>query len=218
MRTALRQAEVLSDGSPVAVAAGDARAAPRLALLIRSAKLTSAEGEFLCVVRDASENGVSVRLFHPLPRDVPLTLEMPNGDRHAVERVWEEEDRAGFRFRDPADIARIVEGPSTFAKRAMRVRLEVPCELLANGRAVPAVVRNLSQTGALIHTAERLSLIQRIKLRAGGMPEIAAKVRWRRGDDYGLSFEDTFQFAELAALAFDLQRRAVQRSGSSGSR
>ena len=67
---------------------------------------------------------------------------------------------------------------------------------------------NLSQQGAQVHTQEKLSLIQRVRIVAEGMPEVAGKVRWRRNDDYGLSFEDTFQFAELAALAFDLQRDA----------
>lgn len=202
MQDALRQ-----DDSPFAAAEPtDSRGAPRLALLIRSAKLTSPDGEFLCVVRDASETGVSVRLFHPLPARVPLTLEMPNGDRYPLERVWEETGRAGFRFQQAADIARIVEGPSEFARRGVRVRLEVACDLVVGARRVSAMIRNLSQQGALIHTVERLSLIQRVRIHASGMPEIAAKVRWRRGDNYGLGFEDTFQFAELAALAFELQR------------
>jgi hypothetical protein len=186
----------------------DQRSAPRFTLLIRSAKLVSPDSEYLCVVRDASESGVSVRLFHPLPPDVPLTLEMPNGDQHPLERVWEEEGKAGFRFSAPVDIARIVESPSRFARRAVRVRLRVPCELVVGARTVPGTILNLSQQGAQIHTQEKLLLIQRVKILAEGMPEIAGKVRWRSHDAYGLSFEDTFQFAELAALAFDLQREA----------
>lgn len=186
----------------------DQRAAPRFTLLIRSAKLVSDDSEFLCVVRDASETGISVRLFHPLPPDVPLTLEMPNGDRHPLERVWEEEGKAGFRFIEQVDIGRIVESPSLFARRAVRVRLQVPCDLVVGVRRVAATICNLSQQGAQIQTQERLSLIQRVKILADGMPEVAGKVRWRSNDNYGLSFEDTFQFAELAALAFDLQRDA----------
>lgn len=192
-------------------AAGDApeqRGAPRFTLLIRSAKLVSADSEYLCVVRDASERGVSVRLFHPLPPAVPLMLEMPNGDRHALERVWEEEGKAGFRFAAPVDIARIVESPSHFARRAVRVRLQVPCDLVVGSRTVPGTICNLSQQGAQIHTQEKLLLIQRVKILAEGMPEVAGKVRWRSNHNYGLSFEDTFQFAQLAALAFDLQRAA----------
>lgn len=206
MRETVRQDET----PPTADAGGEAdhRRAPRFTLLIRAAKLICPAGEFLCVVRDASETGVSVRLFHPLPADVPLTLEMPNGDCLALERVWEEEGKAGFRFPVPVDIERIVESPSRFARRAVRVNVEVPCDLLVGIRRVGGKIHNLSQQGALISTTEKLSLIQRVKIRAEGMPEIAGKVRWRRNDSYGLSFEDTFQFAELAALAFELTRSA----------
>jgi hypothetical protein len=208
MRSTLRQDQVSAPALPVTEEEAEQRRAPRFTLLIRSAKLTSPFGEFLCIVRDVSETGVSVRLFHPLPAEVPLTLELPNGDRHALDRVWEDEGRAGFRFAREPDIERLLESPSAFAKRPVRVNLEVPCDLMVNMRWVAGRILNLSQHGALISTLERLSLVQRVKLRAEGMPEVAAKVRWRQDDRYGLSFEDTFQFAELASLAFDLRRRA----------
>jgi len=186
--------------------ADDERSAPRFTLLIRSAKLTTVDAEYLCVVRDASASGISVRLFHPLPADVPLTLELPNGDRHALERVWEEEGKAGFRFEKPTELERIVEGPSRFSKRALRVSLEMPCDLVAGIRRCKGTLRNLSQQGALISTEERLSLAQRIKLTARGLPEVAAKVRWRRNEQYGLTFEDNFQFSDLALIVFRLQQ------------
>ena len=208
MRDVVRQ----DDNLPVAAAdaedGADQRSAPRFTLLIRAAKLIGPAGEFLCVVRDASQTGVSVRLFHPLPADVPLSLEMPNGDCLPLERVWEEVGKAGFRFAGPVDIERIVECPSRFARRAVRVNVEVPCDLLVGIRRIPGTIHNLSQQGALVTTLEKLSLMQRVKIRAEGMPEISGKVRWRRNDSYGLSFEDTFQFAELAALAFELRRAA----------
>jgi hypothetical protein len=210
MAEALRKFEALPDHPSAASAASEARDAPRLTLLIRAAKLVGGETEFLCVLRDASETGVSVRLFHPLPSGLDLTLELPNGDRHALERVWEEEGKAGFRFRQPVELHRIIESRSA-ARRSMRVRLEAPCALVLGDRRIEATIGNLSQEGALIRTGERLSLIQRIRIAIDDGPEIAAKVRWRRDDDYGVSFEDSFQFAELAALAFDLQRKAVRR-------
>ena len=189
-------------------AEAELRDAPRFTLLIRAAKLTSEEREFLCVVRDASASGISVRLFHPLPPGVELTLEMPNGDRYPLRRVWEEEDSAGFRFRELVELDRIIEGPSRFPKRPVRIRVEVPCFLHVGSRRVRAMIDNLSQQGAMIRTDEFLSLVQRIKVEMEGLPEIAAKVCWRQDGSYGLSFEDTFQFAELAALAFDLRRAA----------
>ena len=202
----VRQDDTRPDAASDAAEGPEQRCAPRFTLLIRAAKLISPAGEFLCVVRDASETGVSVRLFHPLPQDVPLSLEMPNGDCLELERVWEEEGKAGFRFAGKVEIERIVDCPSRFARRAVRVNVEVPCELLVGIRRVSGTIHNLSQQGALISTTDKLSLMQRVKIRAEGMPEITGKVRWRRNDSYGLSFEDTFQFAELAALAFELRR------------
>jgi len=208
MRDAVRHGDAVPEPhvSPE-VAPDDERSAPRFTLLIRSAKLTSADAEYLCVVRDASASGISVRTFHPLPAEVPLTLELPNGDRHELERVWEEEGKAGFRFAKPTELERIVEGPSRFSKRALRVNLELPCEIFASLRRFKATLRNLSQQGALITTDEKLSLVQRVKLSAPGLPEVTAKVRWRRGDQYGLSFEDNFQFSDLALIVFNLQQK-----------
>jgi hypothetical protein len=182
------------------------RGAPRLRLLIRAAKLVGPEGEYLCVVRDASEGGVSVRLFHPLPAEGPLTLELQNGDRYPLLPVWEEDGKAGFRFENPADLERIVESPSRFAKRAVRVNISLPCILRFGDREVYATLCNLSQQGGRIITAERLSLVQRIRIEAEGFPEVAAKVRWRRGETYGLSFENNLQFEELARIAYDVQQ------------
>jgi hypothetical protein len=210
MRDAVRPNDAVPEPLVDAEAApDDERSAPRFTLLIRSAKLTTPNAEYLCVVRDASESGISVRLFHPLPPDVSLTLELPNRDRHELERVWEEEGKAGFRFAKPTELERIVEGPSRFSKRAMRVNLELPCDLLVGIKRVPATLRNLSQQGALVSTDERLSLVQRVKLRAAGLPEVTAKVRWRRNDQYGLSFEDTFQFGDLALLVYELQHGSI---------
>jgi len=205
MREAVLQSEAVPETPEDTGAGADQRSAPRFTLLIRSAKLTTDEAEYLCVVRDASDSGISVRLFHPLPPELPLTLELPNGDRHLLDRVWEEQGKAGFTFAKSTDLERIVEGPSRFSKRAMRVNLELPCELVAGVRRFPATLRNLSQQGALVCTEERLSLVQRIKLKAEGLPEVTAKVRWRRGDQYGLSFEDNFQFGDLAKIVYDVQ-------------
>jgi hypothetical protein len=207
MREAMRHGDAVPEPLVNAEAAPeDERSAPRFTLLIRSAKLTTPEAEYLCVVRDASASGISVRLFHPLPPEVPLTLELPNGDRHQLERVWENDGKAGFRFAKATELERIVEGPSRFSKRALRVNLEMPCDIVAGLRRAKATLRNLSQQGALICTEEKLSLVQRVKLSAPGMPEVAAKVRWRRNDQYGLSFEDNFQFSDLALIVYDLQQ------------
>ena len=55
--------EPWDEGEP----AREQRTAPRFTLLIRTAKLLSSSGEYLCVIRDVSSEGIKVRTFHQLP-------------------------------------------------------------------------------------------------------------------------------------------------------
>lgn len=181
------------------------RNAQRFTILIRAAKLMCPQGEFLCVIRDASETGVNLRLFHDLPAEERFMLELQNGDRHEVELIWQEGDRAGMRFLECAEIARIIEGPSRYAKRPVRINVNFMAELSSISGGGPVEVHDLSQQGARITSDTRFAIDQRVKLSARHMPEINAKVRWRRENAYGLVFEDTFQFGDLARILADIQ-------------
>ena len=208
MRELLRR-ESLTEALAVPSDGCDTRAAPRFTVLIRAAKLIGPRGEFLCVIRDVSETGLSVRIFHPLPECGAMLIELQNGDQYEAELVWQEEDRAGFRFRTPINVTQIVEVPSRFAKRAIRLSLDAAAEVMASLQIVPVRIHDLSQQGAKITTAQQFSIDQRVKLRADNFRETEAKVRWRRGDTCGLIFEETFQFGELGNIARHLQGAAA---------
>jgi PilZ domain len=201
-------------GSAAAIAAStapgrDLRESPRYTLLMRAAKLVSRDGEFLCVVRDASETGVNIRLFHRLPDNDFLNLEFPNGDRHRLELVWQQDDRAGLKFVETADIGRLLEGPSRYTKRPIRVNLDMRVLLSAGTQTSEGRLIDLSQQGAKVLCGERFAIDQRIRLSgpsaAMGLPDVNAKVRWRRENAYGLVFEDTFQFGDLAHIVAKIQ-------------
>lgn len=187
--------------------APEQRRAQRFTLLIRAAKLVCREGEFLGVIRDASESGISMRIFHPLPTCDHMWLELQNGDRYGVNLVWQDEQRAGFRFGSTANIKRIIESPSRFTKRPVRLNLTAPAEIEAMGRCEYATIQDISQQGAKVACSSSFAIDQRVKLRAKGLRETFAKIRWRREGACGLVFEDTFQYGELARTARELQRR-----------
>ena len=44
-----------------------------------------------------------------------------------------------------------------------------------------------------------LAIDQFVRLDIDGLPEIFAKVRWRRGGEYGLIFDTTLKFEDLAS-------------------
>jgi hypothetical protein len=186
------------------------RTAARYTPLIRTAKITGASGEFLCVVSDISESGVSVRLFHPLPRDNALRLEMSNGDSLPLERVWEKDGRAGFRFGSDVDLGRVVTGHGKWPKRPIRLNLDMPAVLSGLTGQFDATIKNISMQGAQIECSSRLAIDQRLRLSSRGLPEIRTKVRWRKGNLYGLVFDDTFQFADLARIIAHAQGISTQ--------
>lgn len=183
----------------------DERGAERFALLIRTAKLIVPEGEFLCVVRDASDSGVNIRLFHELPENDRVMLELQNGDRHELEMVWQDQARAGLRFLQDADVRRFVECPSRFAKRPIRLNLKLAGHILTGEQQHPVTIHDLSQQGAKLVSDFRFSIDQQVRLVVGDVLDVRSKIRWRRDDACGLVFEDTFQFGDLARAAARLQ-------------
>ena len=183
------------------LAISDKRNAPRITLLIRAAKLIAGESEFLVVVRDVSHQGIKVRTFHPLPADAAFALELASGERHEVERIWQDGEISGFRFRDPVALEKLLaDGPVGKRKRAVRLRLRVPIEVLASGRRDGALFLDISQSGACISCDEHLAIGERIRIECPGVPELTAGIRWRRRPLYGLNFEQTFSIEGLALM------------------
>lgn len=191
----------------------DQRAAPRFTLLIRAAKLVSAQGEFVCVIRDVSETGVSVRLFHALPSCKDFALHMPAGATYEVSCVWQRENEAGFTFAHSVQVGQLVNESSDYPKRGLRLGLCFPVLVHTLSGSFDAVVENLSQQGARITCDQLLAIDQNVRIAAPGLTgktgEVRAKVRWRRERQYGVVFDDTFTLGEFARLAARLQAPAL---------
>jgi hypothetical protein len=194
---------------------GDAelRAAPRFTLLIRAAKLVSAQGEFVCVIRDVSETGVSVRLFHALPACPEFELHMPGGAFYNVVPVWQRDNEAGFRFARPVEVPQLINESGEYPKRGLRLALCFPISITALAGRFEGVVENMSQQGARIVSQAQLAIDQTVRIEAPGignaMREVRAKVRWRRDSHYGVVFDDTFTLGDFARLAARLQAPAL---------
>ena len=191
----------------------DQRNAPRVALLMRPAKLIMASGEFLCVVRDLSETGIRVRLLHPLAIERRLAVEFQTGTNVEMETMWQRESDVGFRFDLPLDVAKEIESVGDRPKRAIRLNLRVPLILSAGGHCMNSTLHNLSNHGARIECgARRLAIGELIQIESLGLPSVRGRVRWRRQDTYGFVFVDTFSLSDLAKYTAALQLDDPARS------
>jgi hypothetical protein len=181
------------------------REAPRFSLVMRTAKLLCETGEYICVVRDISATGTKIRLFHEPPPDTHLYLELANGQRYAMERMWQERDHAGFRFASPIAVAEFVEETSPHPRRPLRLRLQRSCLVTADGKDWRAMLVNVSQQGACIEASGELPVGQQVRLEVPGMPLRFGHVCWRKKHAHGLVFQQAFRLDELARLALALQ-------------
>jgi hypothetical protein len=193
----------------------DLRGAPRFALLMRVAKLVVGGRERFCVIRDASTSGLKIRLFTPLPATdalpatgampEPLLIELANGDRHAVECMWNANDHAGLRFVEPIALDRLLdEARAAGRRRHVRLRIALDGMLTSGKETVPATFADISQQGAAIDCEKWLMINELVKIETERLPAIFAKVRWRQHPRYGLIFEQTFVLEELDRLCADL--------------
>ena len=188
------------------LAVGDEqRVEPRFTLLIRAAKLIAGNDEFLVVLRDVARDGLKVRTFHPLPDDGEFAIELANGERHQVDKIWEDGEIKGFRFHDPVALEQLLaESPGGKRRRPVRVRLNVPVKMFAGVRRCDGVFIDISQNGACMSSDEHLALGQRVRIECPGLPELVGSVRWRRAPLYGPIFEQTFRFDYLARITAQL--------------
>jgi len=185
------------------------RATPRFTLLIRAAKLVTSQGEFVCVLRDVSEAGVSIRLFHKLPHGDPIELHMPNGKVYELKTIWQEDNEAGFEFVGNVDVNRLINEAGEYPKRGLRLGLFFPIKITTIAGTSEGIVENLSQQGARFESDSRFSIDQNLRVESmDGSPQlkdVTAKVRWRRDNQYGVVFDDTLTLGEFARLAARLQ-------------
>lgn len=197
------------------------RIAPRFTLLIRAAKLVSAQGEFVCVIRDVSETGVSVRLFHGLPSCKDYALHMPAGAVYEITRVWHKGNEAGFTFASSVEVAKLVNESTEYPKRGLRLALCFPVTVSMLAGQFDALIENFSQQGARLTCDRLLAIDQNVRIQipasGGGKPrEVRAKVRWRRDQQYGVVFDDTFTLGDFARLAARLQAPALVEDDTAG--
>ncbi len=181
----------------------------RAKTLFLAAKLITKQGEFVCVLRDVSNSGVLVRLFHKIPDEQQIALELPSGRHFEIRLLKIAGNEAEFQFVEEVDATTLIGEATDYPKRPLRVGVCFPIQIGVRDERWDGVVENISQQGARFE-CEGLFAIDRTVQLAGiedakGLISVAAKVRWRRDTCYGVVFDNTLSMGELAKLCVRLQ-------------
>ena len=185
----------------------DQRSARRYTSLIRAAKLITMHGEFVCVIRDVSSSGISLRGFHNLPEDKTAIIELQNGETFDMRMVRSNGMEASYSFRTPVAVERLINETWNYPKRQLRLNMTVPIVVrtVLGGTSYDAVTENMSQQGACIDCDGKLAIDQPVNVVVEQLNEVRARVRWRSASQYGLVFDDTFTLRDFALMAATVQ-------------
>ena len=181
------------------------RGAPRYTSLIRSAKLVCGQGEFLCVIRDVSATGISLRTFHALPEERTIALELQNGETYEISETRRGDFEASYQFDRPVAVERLIQETWNYPKRQLRLNIGIPLHLASLTDRADATTVNLSQQGARVACDAAFALDQTLRVTGPSFPETRAKVRWRKDGHYGLVFENTFSLRQFSLMAAAVQ-------------
>jgi len=182
------------------------RGAPRFTLMLRSAKLIADGTEYLCIIRDVSETGVKLRLFHAVPHAAILLIETASGQHYPMQLVWEAGGEAGFRFVNPINVDAFVSESGPYPKRPLRLRVHHPATIRIGKESHSATILDISRQGARIAVGSRLAIRQRFCLEASQLPLVEGTVCWRREPEYGVVFSQVMGLEELAQRAERMDR------------
>ncbi len=177
----------------------------RHALMLRTAKVVCQSGEYVCLVKDVSQTGVGLQFLHDVPLEERIFLELANGALYPIQRCWAEQYRAGYRFAAPLVLEDFLSEASQHPYRPVRLRLKLPVLLTVDGRDCRAMLADISRSGAKVNASRELPETAFVRFEAVGLPLRFGHIRWRKGNDHGIVFQDSIALQELANCLHALQ-------------
>jgi hypothetical protein len=165
----------------------------------------------LCRIRNLSQSGMMFEARRKFAQGDHVSVELRNGNWLAGTVVWTRDGRNGVSFdqllTDEALVTLDKIAVSAHGRaRAPRFDAYVPTRALVDGRGYPVVIENISQSGAMLRTAESHALSATLIL---AIPHLGSRLcdrRWVRGDTVGVSFAQVLSYNDLADW---LERRAA---------
>lgn len=175
------------------------RSGPRQHLVYRVAKLVGENREILCLMRNISRRGISVRIFSAVDLPGRLALELAGGRAEPIIKVWQRGDICAFRFCRDIAIGEFLNPPVPFpVKRGLRLAVRQAVTVKAGEAVLSAILSDISVQGAQIAVAWGLVQGEEVELTIPGLARRKAVVRWVKPGSAGLNFRSPVGYAQLA--------------------
>ncbi|MDO6413004.1 PilZ domain-containing protein [Sphingomonas sp. BIUV-7] len=200
--TSLKSA-LSNDYEHIEVETHERRRAMRHTTVFQVAKLCTDRSEELCILRDISDTGLRAEVYCKMEPGEHVVLEMRTGHRVAGTIIWSREPSIGVRFDKEISVPEVLAHCS-FDDRLGRIRppridVAMSALLLSGRQLIDIAIRNISQAGLKVASAETLLAGSEVTVRLQGIGQRGAKVRWYRDGEAGLQLLAPLTYAEFAA-------------------
>ncbi len=177
------------------------RAEPGDSTRFDAASLVSDEARVPCALRKLTTVGATLLVGCEIMEGVGLELELANGQRLAGTIAWSIDGAAGFLFEAPIDVigtlARTLAALPAERRSVPRVELRQTICVRRGNQVEFTRSRNLSQGGAGIETQIALQSGDRVQINFDGLKPLDGVVRWCRGSQAGIAFEEDLPWQVL---------------------
>ncbi len=166
--------------------------------LLRVGTLIVCERRELCLIRNVSAGGMMIRAYSAISIGAALAVELKQGEPVEGTVAWAKDGSIGIAFNEPIDVLELI-APSSDVPRPRMPRIELNAIAWVREGADVRRTRlsNVSQGGICVASTMPLTPDAEVIVTLTGLPPIAARVRWREDDRYGISFNRVLSLADL---------------------
>jgi hypothetical protein len=181
-------------------AQGDRRADERHLTLFRVGTIIIGSRRELCLVKNISAGGASIRAYCPIQPDMKIQIELKERQPVGGVVTWIKGPDAGITFDERVDVIDLLKSSGDDPRPRMP-RIEARCVCFVREGAIlhRSNMLNISQGGLSVETPNGLNVNSDVTVTIPGLPTQDAVVRWASGNRYGLSFNTVLPLAGLVA-------------------
>jgi hypothetical protein len=182
---------------------GEQRSEPRHRTVLQVARLATAHGDELCILRNVSTGGLRAEVYCDLEVGEPVEFELRTGRSIAGRVIWADGASVGVEFDRKVPILAYLAHQAIEELgrriRAPRVQIGEKGVVRVADREFSVDIVDASQAGMCIRTDRILFTGGACQIHADGLGERGAMVRWCHDGEVGLQFKRPLTFQDFAA-------------------
>lgn len=174
------------------------RSAQRHLTLFRVGALSVDGRRELCLIKNISAGGMSIRPYCELAAGTPVVIELKSGVPVRGTVAWSEETGTGVEFDQPIDVLDILMASNDGPKPRMpRVEIDCPASVRAGATVYRLRACDVSQGGVKLVGELPDEVATDVTVTLPGLAPQLASLRWNSGGHCGLTFNRLLALSEL---------------------